>query len=111
RNATKSSRGRRRTRRAIRRDHYRRRDLRHVPAPPVARAWPERAGVRGGGGRGRHLVLEPLPRGAVRFRELDLRLLLLRGYPPRVGVERALRRAAGDIALLQLRGRQARPPA
>src|SRR4030095_7746780 len=111
RRAPRGSHPRRGGERALRRHHCRRRDLRHVPAPPAARPWSERARVRGGGGRGRHLVLEPLPRGAVRFRELDLRLLLLRGDPPRVGVERALRRAAGDTALLQLRGRQARPPA
>src|SRR5439155_13953800 len=102
RNATKGSRARRRAERAIRRDHYRRRDLRHVPAPPAARAWSERAGVRGWRRRRRHLVLEPLPRCAVRFRELDLRLLLLRRDPARVGTPRTLRGAAGDAALLQL---------
>ena len=93
----------------LRRHRHRRRDLRDVPAPPAARARPARAGVRGRRRRGRHLVLEPLPRGALRLRELDLRLLLLRGDPARVGVERALRGPAGDPALLQLRRRQARP--
>ena len=49
------------------------------------------------------------PGRALRFRELDLRLLLLRRAAARVGVERALLGAAGDAALLQLRRRQARP--
>ena len=50
------------------------------------------------------------PGRALRFRELDLRLLLLRRDPAGVGLERALLGAAGDAALLQLRRRQARPP-
>src|SRR6266702_6683832 len=53
------------------------------------RGLPERAGVRGRRRRRGHLVLESLPRGAVRFRELDLRLLLLRRDHARVGMERA----------------------
>jgi hypothetical protein len=96
-------------RRLVRRRHHRRRALRHVPGPSPARAGPERARVRGRYGRGRHLVLEPLSRRALRLRELDLRLLLLRRAAPRVGVERTLRGPARDAALLQLRGRQARP--
>ena len=62
-----------------------------------------------GGGVGGTWYWNRYPGRALRFRELDLRLLVLRGDPARVGVERALRRAAGDTALLQLRRRQARP--
>ena len=53
---------------------------------------------------GRHVVLEPLPTGPLRFRELQLRLLLLQGAPGGVGVVRALRRPARDGALPELRG-------
>src|SRR5207302_9125509 len=100
----------RRARRTLRRHRHPRRALRDGPAPSAARAGPERAGVRGRRRRRRHVVLEPLPWGAVRLRELDVRLFLLRRDPARVGVERALRGAAGNPPLLQLRGRQARPP-
>ena len=57
------------------------------------------AGVRGGRRRRRHLVLEPLSRRALRFRELDLRLFVLRRAAAGVGLERALRGAARDAAL------------
>ena len=50
-----------------------------------------RAAARGRRRRGRHLVLEPLPRRAVRLRELHLRLPVLEGAVRRVGVAGALR--------------------
>ena len=67
--------------------------------------------LEAGGGVGRHLVLEPLPRRAVRLRELHLRLPVLEGAVRRLGVAGALRRATGDRALPQPRGRPVRPPA
>ena len=62
--------------------------------------------------RGRHLVLEPLPRRPVRLRELHLRLPVLPGAVGGVGVAGALRRAAGDRALPEPRRRPLRsaPP-
>ena len=43
--------------------------------------------TRPAGWRGRHLVLEPLSRRALQFGELDLRLLVLRGHPARMGLD------------------------
>ena len=57
------------------------------------------AGVRGRHRRRRHLVLEPLSRRALRFRELFLRLLLLAGAAGGMGLVRAFRRPAGNAAL------------
>src|SRR3984893_17714710 len=62
--------------RGLRRDRHRRRDFRHVYALPTARTGHDRAGLRGRHERRRHLVLEPLSRRALRFRKLDLWLLL-----------------------------------
>ena len=67
--------------------------------------------LEAGGGVGRHLVLEPLPRGPVRLGELHLRLPVLEGAVRRVGVAGALRGATGDRALPQPRRRPVRPPA
>ena len=70
-----------------------------------------RAAARGRRRRRRHVVLEPLPRRAVRLGELHVRLPVLEGAVRRVGVAGALRGAAGDRALPQPRGRPVRPPA
>ena len=59
--------------------------------------------LEAGRGRRRHLVLEPLPRRAVRFREPLLQFLLLEGVVRRVGVDRALSGAGGNPALPQPR--------
>ena len=67
------------------------------------------ARLRGRRRRRRHLVLEPLSRRALRLRELDLRLLLLRRAAAGMGLERAFLAPARDAALLQLRRRQVRP--
>ena len=66
-------------------------------------------GLRGWGWRGRHLVLEPLPRGALRLRELYLRVFVLGGTPAGMGLERTLFWSAGERALPQLCGGQVRP--
>src|SRR6266851_7233448 len=66
-------------------------------------------GLRGGGWRGGHLVLEPLPRGALRLRELYLRVFVLGGTPAGMGLERILFWSAGERALPQLCGGQVRP--
>ena len=58
--------------RAAGRRHPRRRGRRAVPAPPAARAGPAGARDRQGGRRRRHLVVEPLPRRALRQRGLHL---------------------------------------
>ena len=65
----------------------------------LRRARPLGARLRDGQRRRRHLVLEPLPRRALRLRELHLRLLLLGGAAAGLELERALRAAAGDAAL------------
>ena len=59
----------------------------------------QRGRARGGRRRRRHLVLEPLPGRALRRREHRLLLLVLRGAPAGVGVDRALPGPAGDPAL------------
>ena len=98
-------------RRRRRRAGRRRRHHRHLPAVPRPRSRVLRAAARGRRRRRRHVVLEPLPRRPVRLRELHLRLPVLEGAVRRVGVAGALRRAAGDRALPQPRGRPVRPPA
>src|SRR5262249_35830622 len=65
----------------LRRHRHRRRHLRHVSAPSAARTGPTRAHLRGRRRCRRHLVLEPLPRRAVRLRVVDVRLLVLRRDP------------------------------
>ena len=72
---------------------------------------PRHRGHRAGGRRRsrRHLVLEPLSRGALRFGELDLRLLLLARASGRMALEGALLRPAREPALPQPRCRQVRP--
>ncbi len=86
-----------------------RRHHRHLPALPGAGGRVLRPAARSRRGRRGHLVLEPLPRGPLRLRELHLRLPLLAGAVRRVGVAGALRRPAGDRALPQPRGRPLRP--
>src|SRR6185295_2395316 len=86
----------------LRRNHHRRRPLRHVPAALPAQARAYGASVRSRRRRRRHVVLESLSGRALRFRELDLRLLVLRRAAEGMGVERAFRRATRDAALLQL---------
>ena len=81
----RTARGRRR------RAGRRRRHHRHLPAVPRARSGLLRAAARGRRRRGRHVVLEPLPRRAVRLRELHVRLPVLEGAVRRVGVAGALR--------------------
>ena len=80
----------------------------HLPARP---ARPFGAGAGSGRRRWRHLVLEPLPRRALRFRKPLLLLHLLRGPAAGMGVVRALSRTAGDHALPELRRRPVRPEA
>ena len=82
-----------------RRDRRRRRLRRAVRAAPPARARAERAGVRAGRRRRRHLVLEPLSRRALRHRVAGLLVLVLRGARAGMGVDRALSGRAGDPAL------------
>ena len=60
-------------------------------------------------GRRRHVVLEPLPRRPLRRREHQLLVLVRPRARAGVGVERALRDAAGDPALRQPRRRPLRP--
>ena len=62
-----------RTRSRRRRAGRRRRHHRHLPAVPRSRSRLLRAAARGRRRRRRHLVLEPLPRGAVRLGELHVR--------------------------------------
>ena len=95
--------------RGRRHPHRGRRGDRDLPAVPGPRGG--LLGAAGGRGhrRGRHLVLEPLPRVTLRLGELHLRVLLLRGAVQGVGVVRALRRAGGERAVLQPRGGQVRP--
>ena len=68
----------------------------------------------GPAGRGRHrrrgnVVLEPLPGGPLRLRELLLRVLLLRGAARGVGLVGALRRPGRDRGVPELRRRPVRP--
>ena len=84
--------------RDLRRRRGRRRLCRHVHAAPAARARIFGAGLRAGRRRRRHLVLEPLSRRALRRREHAVFLFVLRRIAAGMGLERALRAAAGDSA-------------
>ena len=95
-------------RRAGRR-HPGRRGRRAVPAPPAARAGAAGARDRQGGRRGRHLVVEPLPGGALRQRGLHLPVPVLRAALQGLELEREVPRPARDRALAALRRRPARP--
>src|SRR5437868_9911339 len=92
----------------LRRYRHRRRDFRHVYALPPARIGHDRAGLRGRNGRWRHLVLEPLSRRALRFRKLDLWLLLLKGADAGMGLEGTLLAPARHAGIPELRRRQVR---
>src|SRR4029453_16096938 len=70
--------------------------------------WVRVFGGGGGGGRGWPLVLEPLPWGALRLRELYLWVFVLGGTPAGMGLARTLCGSAGDRALPQLCGGQVR---
>ena len=86
----------------VRRRHHRRRVLRPVHAAPAARRdGNDRADIRSGRRRWRHLVLESLPGRAQRLRQLHLLLFLRPGPVGGMGVERALPRAALDLAYLE----------
>ena len=86
----------------------RRRGRRPVPAPSAARAGPAGPGVRSRVRRRRHLVLEPLPRRALRLRGLHLPVPVLRGALQRLELEREVPGPAGDRTLAALRRRPAR---
>src|SRR5713101_6839304 len=73
----------------LRRYRHRRRDFRLVYALPPARIGHDRTGLRSRHEHRRHLVLEPVPRRALRFRKLDLRLLLFQGADAGMGLEGA----------------------
>ena len=92
-----------------RRARRRSRHHRHLPALPGAGGRLLGPARRGGRRRGRHLVLEPLPRVPLRLGELHLRLPVLPRAVRRVGVEGALRPPARDRALPQPCGRPLRP--
>ena len=66
-------------------------------------------GVRAGHRRRRHLVLEPLSRRALRHREHAVFVLVLGRTAAGVGMDRALRRAAGDPEIRQPRRRPLQP--
>ena len=99
----------RQTRRDLRRRRGRRGLCRHVHAAPAARAGHVGAGLRAGRRRRRHLVLEPLSRRALRRREHAVFLFVLRRAAAGMGLERALRAAAGDPEIRQPRRRPLRP--
>ena len=67
-----------------------------------------RGGFEAGTGVGGTWYLEPLPGRAVRFRKLDLRLLVLAGPARRMGLGGAFRWPARDRALPEPRRRQVR---
>ena len=77
-------------------------------ALPSAQARPLGARLRGGPGRRRHLVLEPLPGRALRRREHGLLVLVLGGAPAGVALDRAVLRAARDLEVHQPRRRPVR---
>ena len=85
--------------------HRRRRLRRPLPTAPGPRPGPEDPGAGGRRRRRWHLVLEPLPRRALRRGEPGLLLLLQRRVATGMELERALRTAARDPALHQPRGR------
>ena len=94
----------------LRGDHHRRRRLRHLPAVSAGRARCEHHGARERRRPRRHVVLEPLPRRPLRFREHHLRLLVLGGAAAGVGLEGAVLRPAREPPVPELRRRQVRPP-
>ena len=94
----------------VRRDRRRCGFCGSVRAPPPAPTRIERAGLRVGPERRRHLVLELLPGSAVRRRERRLLLLVLGRAPAGVVVERALSRPARAAPLPEPRRRPLRPP-
>src|SRR6476661_6715941 len=88
----------------LRRHRHRRGPVGHVPAVSSARTGDAGTGVRSRHQRRRHLVLEPLSRRALRFRELSLWLFVLQGTPRGMGMVRAflpasLKRSAIAITL------------
>src|SRR5215468_3961899 len=91
--------------RGLRRDRHRRRDFRPVYALPPARIGHDRKGLRNRHERRRHLVLEPLSRRALRFRKLDLWLLLFQGADGGMGLEGALLSPARHAGIFELRRR------
>ena len=95
----------------IRRRHRRGGLRRHVYAALPAQARLLGAGLRGRQRCRRHLVLEPLSRRALRYREPAIFLFLLRGTRPGVGVDREIRPAAGNPGLCQPCGGPVRPQA
>ena len=81
----------------------------HVHGPPAARAGPVGARLRGRRGRGRHLVLEPVPGRAVRLGEHVLLVLVPARAGAGVAAGRALPGPAGDPALPRARRRSPGP--
>ena len=94
--------------RGFRRRRHRRRRFGPLSTLQAAGTRPHGAGIRGRHRRWRHLVLEPLPGRPVRFRKLDLRLLVLAGTARRMGLGGAFRWPARDRALPEPRRRQVR---
>src|SRR5690349_5696223 len=90
----------------LRRDRHRRRDFRPVYALPPARTGHDRAGLRGRHECRRHLVLEPLSRRALRFRKLDLWLLLFQGADAGMELEGAFLPPARHAGISELGRRQ-----
>src|SRR5882724_3419063 len=82
----------------------------HASALQAPRAQCFGARLRGWKRCRRYLVLEPLPRSALRFGKLHLRIFVLGGAAAGVGLEGALLRPARDAALSELRRRQVRSP-
>ena len=68
-------------------------------------------GARSRRRRRRHLVLEPLPRRALRRRKCRLLILFRRGAAGQLDLERAVRRPTGDPGLPRARRRSLRPAA
>jgi hypothetical protein len=95
--------------RRIRRDRHRRRYFRHVHALPPARTGHDGTCVRVRHQCRRYLVLEPLSRRPLRFRKLDLRLLVFRGTSAGMGLEGAFLPTARHARIPQPRRRQVRP--
>ena len=86
----------------------RRRLCRHVHAVPAAQSRLLGARLRSRKRRGRHLVLEPLSRRALRRRERAVLVSVLGRSAAGMGMERALCDAARDPALCQSRRRSLR---
>ena len=83
---------------------------RYLPAVLGAPSGLLRPAPRGRRRRRRHVVLEPVPRSALRLGELHLCLPLLAGTLRGLAMAGAFRRAARDRALPEPRGRPLRPP-